>query len=90
MSDQKPLISPESAGYLAQVVNRVADSFDVAALSDEEAIELYLLLDRLSSALWEEHKRTLLPLFLGLMTSRTDWFEEDDSDDSDGSGGSTH
>ena len=46
MSRDTPLISPESALYLAQVVNRVAASFDVSELSAEEAIELYTLLDR--------------------------------------------
>ena len=47
MSRNQPLISEESAHYLAKVVNRAAESFDVSALSTEEAVEVYTLLDRL-------------------------------------------
>jgi hypothetical protein len=91
MSNDKPLISPESAGYLAQIINRVAASFDVAALSNEEAIEIYMLLDRLTETLWREHKRTLFLLYqamlqrLGLPVD-----DEPDDDEPEGSGGDPH
>jgi hypothetical protein len=91
MSSEKPLISPESAGYLAQVVNRVAASFDVAALSNEEVIELHTLLDRLTDALWREHKHLLFTLYQAILLRRGLLVDDEPEDDEpDGSGGDPH
>lgn len=88
MSRDEPFISLESARYLAQVVNRIAASFDVAELSAEEVIELYTLLDRLTETLWREHKHTLLPFYQAL-TQRLGLLDDDDDEPGDGeSGGS--
>lgn len=81
MSRDTPLVSEESAGYLARIINRAAASFDVTALSPEEAIEAYMLLDRLTSTLWREHKQVLLPLYLSLL-ERLGLPEDDEPDGS--------
>ena len=85
MSRQSPLLSEQSAAYLARVVNRTAASFDVAALSAEEAVEFYMLCDRITDALWREHKQVLLPLYQSLLT-RLGVLE----DDPQGTGGDSH
>ena len=93
MSRQKPLLSPESAVYLAQVINRVAASFEVAALSNEEAIELYTLLDRLTDTLWREHARVLVPLYRAMLQRLgvpLDEEPEDEEPEDEGSGGAPH
>lgn len=72
MSRRGPLIGDESAGHLIRVVNRAAASFDVAALSIEEVIELYELLERCMDTLWHEHERVLLPLYEALHRQRRD------------------
>lgn len=90
MSRAKPLISPESAVYLAQVINRVAASFEVAALSNEEAIELYMLLDRLTDTLWREHARVLVPLYRAMLQRLGVSLDEEPEDEDDGSGGAPH
>jgi hypothetical protein len=90
MSRDKPLISPESAGYLARVVNRVAASFDVAALSAEEAVELYTLLDRLTGIIWSEHKQVLFPLYQSMLQRRGLLEDDEPEDEPEGSGGYRH
>ena len=91
MSGDKPLISPESAVYLAQILNRVAASFDVAALSNEEVIEVYTLLDRLTGTLWREHKHVLFPLYQAILLRRGLLVDDEPEDDEpDGSGGDPH
>lgn len=84
MSRDNRLISEESAGYLARVINRAAASFEVAALSAEEAIEAYMLLDRLMGTLWREHKHVLFPLYRSLL-ERRGVPEDDEPEDEDGS-----
>jgi hypothetical protein len=86
MSRNTPLVSEESAGYLARIINRAAASFDVAALSPEEAIEAYTLLDRLTDTLWREHKHVLLPLYQSILERRG--VPEDD--EPEGSGSTSH
>ena len=84
--DPNPLISPQSARILARVINRAAASFDVAALSAAEAMEVHLLLDQLLKALWDKHKPVLLPLYKNLL-ERLGLSEDDDSA---GNGGESH
>ena len=67
MNRGKPLISEESASYLARVVNRAAESFDAAELSTEEAIEVWMLLNGLIDRLWRAHPRALVPLVHSLL-----------------------
>ncbi|MCG8423156.1 MAG: hypothetical protein MJE77_35075 [Proteobacteria bacterium] len=86
MSRNQPLISEESAHYLAKVVNRAAESFDVSALSTEEAVEVFTLLDRLTQKLWDEHKRVLVSLYQSIFERRG--LSEDDEDDEDEEDGS--
>ena len=66
--EMRPLIDEMSAAYLARVINRAAESFDVADLSAEEAVAAHMVLDRLTDALWREHKRVLFPLYQALIT----------------------
>lgn len=86
MSRDEPLISDESAVYLARVVNRAAMSFDVAALSGEEAMEVYMLFDRFMSMLWREHQGVLLPLFLSML----EHLDVSENDEPEGSGGDSN
>ena len=88
MSRNAPLMAEENGVYLARIVNQAADSFDVAALSNEEAIVVYMLLDRITDALWSEHKRVLLPLYQGLIKDLEE--PEEDDDDSEGPGSDSH
>jgi hypothetical protein len=89
MSRNTPLISNESAVFLAQIINRAAASFDIAALSAEEAIEAYTLLDRLTDALWREHRHVLLPLYRSIL-ARQGMPDDDEPDEPEGTGGATH
>lgn len=86
MSRSRPLISEESASYLARVVNRAAASFDVAALSNEEAIEVWMLLNNLVDRLWRAHQPALLPLVHALL-DRLGFPPEDEPE---GTGGDLH
>jgi hypothetical protein len=81
MSRDEPLVSAESAEYLARIINRAAASFDVAALSAEEAIEAYTLLDRVMDTLWQEHEQVLVPLYRSLL-ERRGVLEDDEPEDS--------
>ena len=81
MSRNEPLISEESARYPAKVVNRAAEAFDVSALSTEEAVEVFTLLDQLTQKLWDEHKRVLVSLYQSIFERRG--LSEDDEDDED-------
>ena len=87
MSDAKPLLNDRSAVCLAGVINRAA-SFDVAALSAEEAIEAYTLLDHLMAALWHEHRHVLLPMYQSLLERLGVNIDGDDDDGADG--GTSH
>lgn len=87
MSDDSSLINDRSAVCLAGVINRAA-SFDVAALSTEEAIEVYTLLDHLMTALWREHGRALLPMYHSLLERLGVNIDGDDDDGA--SGGTSH
>ena len=80
MSRTAPLIEEQSAGYLDRVVNRAGSSFDVAALSTEEVILIYMLLDRLIDALWRHHQHVLLPLYQSLL-ERLGLLETDEPED---------
>jgi hypothetical protein len=87
-----PLIDTVSADYLVQIVNRVAASFDVAALSVEEVIVLQSLLERFNNALWHEHGQSLLLAYRDV-AEHPDLPEEDDEpedDEPEGSGGLPH
>ena len=92
MSRNEPLISEESARYLAKVINRAAESFDVSALSTEEAVEVYTLLDRLTQKLWDEHKRVLVSLYQSIFERRglSQDDEDDEDDEPEDTGGDLH
>ena len=80
--------------HLAKAVNRAAESFDVSALSTEEAVEVYTLLDRLTQKLWNEHKRVLVSLYQSILErrglSQDDEDDEDDDDEPEDTGGGSH
>jgi len=80
MRREGPLISEERAGCLARVVNRVAEAFDVAALSNEEVVEVTMLLDRLAGALLHAHTPVLLPLY-ELLAESYGWLKDDEPED---------
>jgi hypothetical protein len=90
MSHDKPLIDSVSAGYLAQIVNRVAAAFDVAALSSEEIIVLQVLLERFDDALWQAHGQALQGAYRDVVEHPEAYEGDDDDDDDDGSGGVLH
>ena len=85
MSDEKPLTNDRSEVCLAEVIERTA-AFDVAALSPEEAIEVFTLLDLLMTALWREHGHVLLPMYHSLLERLG---VNIDGDVDDGAGGGT-
>ena len=87
MSGKNSLSTDRSAGDLTGVVNRAA-AFDVAALSPDEAIEVYELLDSLMEALWREHGEVLLPMYYSLLERLGVDIDGDDDDDADG--GTSH
>ena len=84
MSGEDSRSNEQSAGDLAGVIDRAAVLFDVAALSTEEAIEVYRLLDSLMDALWREHGQVLLPQYLSLLERLGVDVDVDDADDADG------
>lgn len=47
----RPFPEEKDDEILAGIVNRAADSFDVAELSNEEAVLAYMLLDRMMASL---------------------------------------
>ena len=63
MSRKKPLINEQSAVCLARVINRIAMSFDVAALSVEEVVQVHIVLERLTDALVQVHEDMLRSLY---------------------------
>ena len=75
-----PLISDVSAMYLVSVINRVAASFNVATLSSSEAVAVYILLDRLTDSLRQEHEQVILDLHEKLLSHLTT-VDVTDSDD---------
>ena len=87
MSAEKPLSNEQSAGLLAEVISRV-EAFDVAALSPEEAIEVFALVDLLMTALWREHGHVLLPMYHSLLERLGVNIDGDDDDGADG--GTSH
>lgn len=78
--DDRKLIDDIAAVHLVSIINHIAESFDVAALSPAEAVAAYTLMDRLTSALWQEHKTVLVPLYRALLTRLG---IEDDPDEPD-------
>ena len=85
MSRKEPLISDESAPYLARVINRIVDNFDITALSNEEVLEVWTMLARLMGALWRAHAE-LLSTFFQVLHERG-W--DPNSDDPEDSGNGT-
>ena len=85
MSDESSLTDDRSAVSLTEVLDRTA-AFDVTALSPEEAIEVFTLLDLLMAALWREHRQVLLPMFHALLERLG---VNIDGYDDDGAGGGT-
>ena len=84
MNSGKPLISEDSALYLASVLNRIAASFDVSELTSEEAIEAWMFLNSLLERLGEGQKRVLLPLFHSLLDRLAVPPEDDEPEGNDG------
>jgi len=84
MSHEKPLIDKVSADYLVRLVNRVAASFDVAALSAEEVVVLQLLLERFDNALWHEHEKTMLGAYRDVVEHPDEYEPYEDDEDEDG------
>ena len=83
MSDESPRTNDQSEVSLAEVLDRTA-AFDVTALSSEEAIEVFTLLDLLMAALWREHRQVLLPMFHALLERlgvNIDEYDDDGADD---------
>ena len=76
MSRREPFICDENAGHVISAINRMAASFDVAALSIEEVVSLDELLARCMGMLWHEHSHVLAPLYR-LMQESLDWFNDD-------------
>ena len=85
MSGSNPLLSEMGASYLAMVVNRVAASFDVSALSTEEVVEICVLLDRFIAALTVDHREIILLLYVSLFKRFGPLPDDDDEP-----GGSLH
>ena len=84
-----PLIDELSARYLATVINRLAESFDVTTLSADETAAIFLLLDRLFDSLWRAHSQVLLP-FIEEWFARFGDAEDEETNEPNGSGGTTH
>ena len=83
MSGEDSRSNERSAGDPTGVVERAAVLFDVAALSTEEAIEVYKLLDSLMDALWREHGPVLLPMYYALLERLGVDVDGDDEDGAD-------
>lgn len=81
--NHEPLIGEEGAGFLAEIINRAAERFNVAALSTSEVVAAFLLLERCTAALWREHKEVLMPLYQGMLDMKA----PDDDEESNGSDG---
>lgn len=83
----RPFLDEGDGEILAGIVNRVADSFDVAELSDEEALMAYILFHRMMTSLLNEHRALLAPVDALFMARRRE--QDDDPDDGidDGSNG---
>ena len=86
MSNDDALIGEDSAVFLSRIANRVAESFDVAALSPEEAVAAFLLLERIQATLFREHKLVLLPLYKEILHLDL----SNDNDEPEGSGGNSN
>jgi len=76
MSRREPFISDENAGHVISAVNRMAASFDVAALSIEEVISLYEVLERCMDMLWHKHSHVLAPLY-NVLQEFLDWSDDE-------------
>jgi len=81
MSDRNttPLLEPMDGPLLVELGNWLAESLDVSELSKEQALFVFMLVERLSNALWREFASTLLPL---VMRNLGD-LDADDPDESD-------
>ena len=88
MSRDEPLINEKAAGHLAGVINRAAASFDVASLAAEEAMEIFMVLERPMITLWDAHQQVLIPIYESML--RRYRMEHGVDGDNDGeSGGSS-
>lgn len=80
MNREAPYINQDNVGILAQLTNRLVASFDVTELSDEEALEVFLLFTHFMTMVWETHESVLLPVFKAFMQDHR-IFEDDDPED---------
>jgi len=87
MSDDSPLKDDRRAVIMGEAFNRIS-AFDVAALSPEEAMDVYMLVDHLMQALWREHGHILLPMYHSLLERLGVKIDGDDNDDA--SDGTSH
>lgn len=73
-----PWIDTQDAVVLGGIMNRMAKSFDVAALSVQEALVLYMVLDRAMSALWNCYEKELMQVLLRSLKAMDDEDQEDE------------
>jgi hypothetical protein len=76
----RPFLEEGDAAILAGFINRIAESFDVAELTTEEALLAYLLLDRAMGVLWDKYKRELIFVFKRTLAPLGDDDEGPDDD----------
>jgi hypothetical protein len=78
----RPLLEESDACILIGIINRIVEALDPAELSVEEALVVYLVLDRAMGALWREFARELILVYgPAIMASNAD---DDESNGSDG------
>lgn len=74
-----PLLEPMDGPLLVELGNWLANSLDVSELSREQAVLLWVIVDRLADALWREFGDVLRAVAMHI-TARMD-ADLDDSDD---------